>query len=160
MNREDMARALVAHRISMLRLALSILRGGADAEDAVSEASVKALRKCGSVRETAQVKKWLMSVTARAAYDILRKRKREAPVSEMPEIPVLDCPAESLFARIRRELPAGYGDVLVLYYYEGYAAKEIAEMLKMPVGCVTMRLSRGRDKLRRLLTEGGEWWNE
>lgn len=131
MNREEMARALVAHRISMLRLALSIVRG-ADAEDA---ASVKALRKCGSVRDAARVKKWLMSVTARAAYDILRKRKRETPVSEMPEIPVLDCPAESLFARIRRELPAGYADVLVLYYYEGYAAKEIAEMLKLPVGC-------------------------
>ena len=156
MNREDMARALVAHRVSMLRLALSIARNGADAEDAASEASVKALRWCGSVRDASKVKKWLMSVTARAAYDILRMRGRETPVSELPEIPVLDCPAESLFAHIRRELPAGCADVLVLYYYEGYAAKEIAEMLKLPVGTVTMRLSRGRDKLRRLLTEGGE----
>lgn len=156
MNREDMARALVEHRVSMLRLALVIVRGGADAEDAVSEASVRALKKCASLRDPAKVKKWLMSITARAAYDILRRRRRETPVAELPEIPVLDYPAESLFARIRRELPAGYADVLVLYYYEGYAAKEIAEMLKLPLGTVTMRLSRGRDRLKRLLTEGGE----
>ena len=156
MNREEMTRALVEHRVSMLRLSFAIIHNGADAEDAVSEASVKALRKCGSLRDATKVKKWLMSIAARAAYDILRMRKREMPVSELPEIPVLDYAEESIFARIRRELPPGYADVLVLYYYEGYLAKEIAETLRLPLGTVTMRLSRGRDKLKRILAEGGE----
>ena len=157
MNREQAAQAIVEHRISMLRLALSILRRGADAEDAVSEASLRALDQCAALREAEKAKKWMLTITARVSYDILRRRKREAPVAELPDIPVLEWEGESLWNVIRRGLPGGYAQVLVLYYYEGYSAKEIAAMLHLPIGTVTMRLSRGRTLLRDVLTKGGEF---
>ena len=40
-----------------------------------------------------------------------------------------------------------------LYYYEGYTIKEIAKLLGLPTPTVGTRLSRGREKLRKLLEE-------
>ena len=40
-----------------------------------------------------------------------------------------------------------------LYYYEGYTIKEIAKLLGLPAPTVGTRLSRGREKLRKLLEE-------
>ena len=48
-------------RLNMMRVALSILRNGADAEDAISEAILKACRSAGRLRTEEQFKPWLIS---------------------------------------------------------------------------------------------------
>ena len=50
-------------------------------------------------------------------------------------------------------LPEKYSTVIHLYYYEGYTIKEIAKLLGLPTPTVGTRLSRGREKLRKLLEE-------
>ena len=54
---------------------------------------------------------------------------------------------------IRRVLPPAYSAVLHLHYYEGYAIKEIAALLRLPAATVGTRLARGRERLRRMLKE-------
>lgn len=52
------------------------------------------------------------------------------------------------------QLPEKYRTVLYLYYFERYAAEEIAELLKIRAGTVRMQLNRGRELLKIKL--GGE----
>ena len=49
------------------------------------------------------------------------------------------------------ELPAHYRAVIYLFYYEGYDAREIGQILAIPTATVHTRLARGRSKLKELL---------
>ena len=61
---------------------------------------------------------------------------------------------QELMAAIHR-LPADFRDVVLLHYYQGYGINEIAEMLHVPEGTISSRLSRGRKKLQDILKESG-----
>ncbi len=52
-----------------------------------------------------------------------------------------------------RALPDKYSAVIHLHYYEGYTTNEIAKLLGLPAATVGTRLSRGRDRLKKLLEE-------
>lgn len=52
-------------------------------------------------------------------------------------------------------LPPKYRAVIYLYYYEGYTAKEIAQILGRTPAAVSTQLNRGRAKLRTLLESEG-----
>ena len=52
-------------------------------------------------------------------------------------------------------LPEKYRIVIHLYYYEDYAVREIADILKLSESNVKIRLSRGRALLKKILKE--EW---
>ena len=53
------------------------------------------------------------------------------------------------------QLPASFKEVILLHYYQGYGITEIAEMMELPEGTISSRLSRGRKKLEQIL-KGGE----
>ena len=52
-------------------------------------------------------------------------------------------------------LPQKYRDVVYLYYYEGYGAEEIGQLLRKSVNTVYTWLARARKLLREKL--GGDW---
>lgn len=145
-----------AMRVSLMRVALSILHHSADAEDAVSTAMLNAYRRASSLHDEGKINAWLMRILVHSCYDLLRKRKRET-LSEEAEAfgePVLMQTEGSVLEAIR-QLPEPYQKVLVLFYYEGFKAKEIAHILSMPLGTVLVRLSRGRNRLREILEAEG-----
>lgn len=55
-------------------------------------------------------------------------------------------------------LPSKYKDIVYLYYYEGYHATEIAEMLGKNVNTIYTLLNRAREKLKEML--GGDRFGE
>jgi RNA polymerase sigma-70 factor (ECF subfamily) len=57
---------------------------------------------------------------------------------------------QELLSAIHR-LPADFRDVILLHYYQGYGIAEMAQLLNVPEGTVSSRLSRGRKKLEDLL---------
>ena len=61
---------------------------------------------------------------------------------------------QELLAAIRR-LPPDFRDAILLHYYQGYGIAEIANMLHVPEGTISSRLSRGRKKLEEILKESG-----
>ena len=142
------------HRAAMLRLAGSILRHPQNAEDAVSRAMLLAVQKLGTLHDPSALKPWLMQITARCAYDIQRREKRERlrmPLAENT-CTLFECAEESLYAQLQR-LPKALAQVLVLYYYEGYDTGDIARTLCIPAATVRMRLSRGRKRLKAIVEE-------
>lgn len=154
LNRTQLNEAVWAHHVPMLRLAMSILRHAQNAEDAVSQAVILAYQKAHTLREEAAVKQWLLTITARCCYDMLRRSKRELLVNELPEAssPFLEPLGGTVLEKLSR-LPAQQAQVLTLYYYENFSAAEIAQVLGIPRATVSMRMSRGRRRLKELLME-------
>ena len=142
--------ALVSQNENRLyRAALSLLGDPQEAEDAVQDAFVRYLERAPEELENPGA--WLMRVLANNCKSRLRLAWRR--VGPLPD--TLPAPAveerevlEELFA-----LPPADRAVLHLYYYEGYSTEEIARMTGQRPGTVRARLSRAREKLRRLLAE-------
>ena len=57
-------------------------------------------------------------------------------------------------------LPVKYREVIHLYYVEGYSTAEIAALLGRGEGAVRVQLSRGRERLRRVLKEAYDFGEE
>ena len=140
--------ALVTHNEARLyRAALAILGDSQEAEDAVQDAFVRYLEKAPADLENSSA--WLMRVLVNGCKSRLRLAwRRVGPLPEMLPTPGPEerQELEELFA-----LPPEDRVAIHLHYYEGYSTDEIAHMLGCRPGTVRSRLSRARDRLRKLL---------
>jgi len=140
-------------------LARYLLRDPHEAEDAVQEAFLRAIRHFESFRGV-DGRAWLLSIVRNASFTLLRRRRSggekvifdeeihslEAEASE-PEAEL----ASTLAAESVREglsnLAVEFREVLVLRELEGLSYKEIAQVAGVPIGTVMSRLARGRKQL-------------
>jgi RNA polymerase sigma-70 factor (ECF subfamily) len=139
-------------RQNMMRVAVGILRNGIEAEDAVSDAIFKAYQQSEQLREKRHFKTWLTKIVVRCCYDVMRRHRNEILTDDFTayDEPVLENEDGSVLELVK-ELPLHYREALILHYYEGYKAHEIAHVLSVPTVTILVRLSRGRKKLRTLL---------
>lgn len=153
MNKDELDRQIWELRVSLLRIAGGILRHSQNAEDAVSAAIVIAYQKLDTLRSEQSVKPWLYKITVRCCYDIEKKARRERPTADalMPEQPLFASSTLDTLYELLDELPKHMARVLLMYYYEGFSTKEIADMLQMSRPAVSMRLARGRKRLKEML---------
>ena len=142
------------HRNSLFRVARSILRSDADAEDAVGEATVKAYINFGRLRKLGSFKPWIMRIVVNEAYAIAKKRRHFESLENVPE----DTPGPTqtdsmaLWSAVG-QLSDEFRAVTVLFYYEDMSIREIGRILGIPVGTVNSRLNRAREKLRVILKD-------
>lgn len=131
----------------LYKLALSILRRHADAQDAVQQALLKTWEKRASIREET-FKAYLTRVVINECRNIQRHRMRETP-QELPELSVHEAPAEyrELYDAIDL-LPEHYKLPIMLKYLNGLSEKEAAKTLNIPVPAFKSRLHRARKALR------------
>ncbi|MCR6546844.1 RNA polymerase sigma factor [Dehalobacterium formicoaceticum] len=146
-----------AYKLNMFRLAKSILRHDADAEDAVSEAIVKAYANLSSLRKWESFKPWIMRILVNESYNIANRRKKILYLDEM-EIPekAAEIEHQELWQVVQR-LEEEFRIVTMLFYYEDLSLKEICRVLDLPMGTVKSRLSRARGKLREILDHEGSF---
>lgn len=156
----------------LFRIARSILRDDAEAEDALQEAYVQAYRKIGDFRGDAAMSTWLTRIVINQALMQLRRRKRERTVipfgpgaleQDTAEVDVADARAESpsdivLRGEVRRiierridELPVAFRTVFVMREIEEMTVLETAECLGIPAATVRTRFFRARALLREAL---------
>ena len=136
------------------RLAFARTGNRSDAEDLYQEVFLRYLTKAPAFTSEEHRKAWLLRVAVNCAnrFHTAPWRKRTEPLSEALSVPAPE--GEDLWEELRR-LPEKDRTVLHLYYYEGYAAKEIAELLGEKPATVSTQLSRGRLQLRTLLESEG-----
>lgn len=144
------------HR-SVYRLALSCVKNEAEAEDICQTAFCKLLDYHGKFTAAENCKAWLFRVTINLSKNLLRSM-RLSRTAELDE----NIPARHDFSDEERvlwetvmKLPPKYRALIHLYYYEGYSVKEIADISGGSVSTITTRLSRARDKLKKLLLREG-----
>ncbi|MCI9156370.1 MAG: RNA polymerase sigma factor [Lawsonibacter sp.] len=131
----------------LYRTALAILGHPQEAEDAVQDAFVRYLEKAPEVLKTPSA--WLMRVLVNGCKSRLRLAWRR--VGALPETLPTPGPEERQELEELFALPPEDRAVIHLHYYEGYSTDEIAQMLGCRPGTVRSRLSRARDKLRKLI---------
>ena len=140
----------------LYRVAFSYLRSRADAEDVCQDTFVRLMNFPGDFPTDEDCKRWLIRVAVNLSKNLLKYRRTHGEPLEYPD-ETADIPteptAESELLPLIKSLPPEYGAVIHLFYYEGYPAKEIAQMLDISVTAVTSRLARGRRRLKKLLTE-------
>ena len=85
MTQAEFARRVVAMQDTLYRVSTTILPQLCDREDAVQSAIEKALRKRDKLRDPAALEAWLTRILINECYLILRSRKRETPMDDLPE---------------------------------------------------------------------------
>lgn len=133
----------------LFRISYCVLCNKADAEDAVQDTFLKYLTKAPEFENEEHEKAWLIKVVSNISKNavMLRLRRNSIPLEELPDIGVNDKDSE-IFELIMG-LPSKYNLVLVLYYVEGYKAKEISNILNISEEAARKRLQKGRDLLKK-----------
>lgn len=162
MTERDFEAVVEAHSASLYWFALSLTRNEAEARDLTQETFYIWAKKGEQVRETSKLRAWLLTTLHR---EFLRgkRRARQFPHLEVASVEH-ELPAVTP-AHIQRldgqavidallDMEDIYRAPLLLFYFEDYSYKRIAELLDVPPGTVMSRLARGKDILRRLLVAG------
>ncbi|MBR4728471.1 MAG: sigma-70 family RNA polymerase sigma factor [Clostridia bacterium] len=140
---------------NLFAAALNICANYDDAQDAVQETFLQYYLSDKEFNDEEHLKAWLLRVAINKAKDLSRSlfRRRCVPLEELGEDIPFEDPADGrLFEEVMR-LPEKYRIVIHLFYYEDLPVKEIAALLHTGESSVKMRLSRGRDLLKTILTE-------
>lgn len=151
--REEITRVMDVYGGCLYRTACVMLGKPEDAQDILQETLIKYMEKAPAFKSEEHEKAWLLKVTGNLCRDFLRfnRRHRHLSLEQAAEI----C-AEQEDQEIIKEvilLPAKYKIVLLLFYVEGYQAKEIAHMIGITESAVKKRLQRGRELLRRRIDQ-------
>ena len=137
-----------AYGPALYRFCLLQMKNQADAEDVLQDVLIKRLYQAPRFQSPEHERNWLFRVALNLCRDEWRRSRRsELPLeaAEHVQLP----PAELSLLDQVSNLPEKQRTVLHLYYYEGYAVREIARLLGVTVPTVKMRLKRGRDALRK-----------
>ena len=161
---------------SLYGAAMRMTRNKADAEDLVQETYLKAYRGFGGFTEGTNLKAWLYRILTNTYINIYRKKQRRPDETDLAEVEdlylyrrlggleaatagrsaeeeLLDLFAESEVKEAMESLPDNFRIAVLLADVEGFAYKEIAEILDIPIGTVMSRLHRGRKALQKQLYE-------
>jgi RNA polymerase sigma factor (sigma-70 family) len=153
---------LVDRHASVAKRTAVFLGAGADADDVVQEAFVKAFRALGGFREGASFRPWLLRIVANETRNAVRARGRRARREELaaPLDVVLD-PADAAVSLERRTellaavraLPEQMRLVVTCRYLLDLDEQETAVVLGWPRGTVKSRLHRALGRLRDALPD-------
>lgn len=144
--------------LPVYRFAFRLTGQATDAEDLTQQTFLTAQESLHQLRDPASARSWLFTILRNR---FLKERMRWEPVSAADLELDLDVVPESpsLIEHIDYErlqqaidsLPSEYRLVLVMFYFEEYRYREIAERLELPIGTVMSRLARAKRHLRRAL---------
>jgi RNA polymerase sigma-70 factor (ECF subfamily) len=150
-------------------LALAIVNDQATAEEITLDVFMRVWQKAASYRsDQAKVSTWLTHIARHHAIDVLRRRSvrpDQYAVDWEDAIPDPVSPEHNPqeFAEISQQrervqaalaqLPADQRQALTLAYYSGYTQRQIAEVLKQPLGTIKTRLRLALQKLRDFLRD-------
>lgn len=157
----DFARLIEEHVPRLRRYAWALTGNRAQADDLVQDALERAWTRQHLWREGSDVRAWLFTIMHNLFINGLRAGRLDAlPLDEDAlNIAVAATQENGLMLRDLQaglaRLPAEQREVVLLAGLEGMRYEEIAIVLDVPLGTVMSRLSRGRERLRVLLSGSG-----
>ncbi|GAC1657007.1 MAG: sigma-70 family RNA polymerase sigma factor [Candidatus Dormibacteraceae bacterium] len=156
----------IGHLDALYRGALRLTRDPDKAQDLVQDAYARALRYQHSYQPGTNMKAWLFAIMRNLYWDRFQKSQREGvsiedigefalydrmrdDLGEGPEAEVLDKIAKGEVVEAIEKLSPLHREVVVLVDVEGFAYKDAAQILGVPIGTVMSRLHRARQQLQK-----------
>ena len=139
------------HENRIYRIAIAIMGNKVDAEDIMQDVFLKVLEnKSPQFESDEHETAWLTRVTVNLCRNRLRSHwwKKTEPLLDI--YPAQDKEQQQLLEMVN-SLPIKYRVVIVLFYYEGYSTKEIAEITNKKESTVRSHLARARHMLKGFL---------
>ncbi|SNC61702.1 RNA polymerase, sigma subunit, ECF family [Kytococcus aerolatus] len=169
-------REALPHLDQLYSAALRTTRNPTDAEDLVQETYAKAFAAFHQYKPGTNLKAWLYRILTNTYINSYRKKQRQPLQSDAAEVEdyqlaaaeshtstglksaeaqALDHIADRQVVEALAALSDDFRMAVYLADVEGFAYKEIAEIMDTPIGTVMSRLHRGRKQLREMLAEYG-----
>ncbi|SHG49631.1 sigma-70 family RNA polymerase sigma factor [Ornithinibacillus halophilus] len=173
MNPEEAIETIMdAYGDEIKRLVFTYMNNSADTDDVTQEVFVTVYQKLNTFQGKSSLKSWIYSIAINKCKDHLRswqsrnKRLKEKLMqSAQPGEQDVDTPEEQTIKQSESskllkqvmELPVRYREVIILFYFKELSTKEISNVLNTKEATVRTRLNRGREKLKKCLSneEGG-----
>ena len=147
-----------AHYQALYRFAFRLAGSAADAEDLTQETFGKALTRLSQLRDPERARGWLFRILRNAYLHRVRDQKRhrvipleavgDLPERSADEMPEID---PDRLQHALNELDEAFRTPIILYYFEDFSYRDIADQMELPIGTVMSRLARGKAYLRALL---------
>lgn len=138
---------------TIYRIAFQYTGNISDAQDILQDVSLSLVVSDPPFDDEGYLRNWVCRVTVNKCRN-LRKSKRLRTFYELDESIHEEREEKISLSEELKKLPVKYRTVLYLYYYEKYSIEEISEILSINANTVGSQLRRGREKLRKILTEG------
>jgi RNA polymerase sigma-70 factor (ECF subfamily) len=146
------------HYGALYRYAFRLCGSSADADDLTQDAFLQAQAKLHQLRDWERAKAWLFSILRNAYLHRIRASKQQNCVSlegvgEIPDRspePVPPVDPDKLQESLN-ELPEAFRTPIILYYFDSFTYRDIAEQMDLPLGTVMSRLARAKAYLRARL---------
>ena len=135
--------------------ALSILKSAADAEDVLHDCFLKVWSAAPDYESRGKPMAWMLTIAKNLARSRLRARVRLFPLSDGEAILPASGPSTGedrmLLEACLAELSDGEREIVVLHTVAGLKHREIASLVKLPLGTVLSKYRRAIGKLRAIL---------
>lgn len=143
------------YRDRLFAAAFQVCGNAADAEDAAQEALLRYHISEKQFESEQHIRAWLLRVAINCAKNVSRSffRRNTVPLEDYMDSLKFDSGESREIFREVMNLPETYRLVIHLYYYEDCSVAEIGRILGLTESNVKVRLSRGRQKLKKALQE-------
>ena len=133
-----------------------------DAEDLVQDVLMSAFKHFDNIEKKGKLLHYLTRAAKNRSVSVWRKRKNEAELTEKHNARMMAQGVSAdrlldvqMLYKALDMLPTAQKEAIILFEISGFSMKEIAEMQNSTEGAVKTKVSRGRVKLRELLSEDG-----
>jgi RNA polymerase sigma-70 factor (ECF subfamily) len=173
-DRSSFAEQAMQYAPQLYSAALRMTRNQSDAEDLVQETYLRAYRGFEGFTEGTNLRAWLFRILTNAYINIYRAKQRRPQESDLADVEdlylyrrlgsldavlgnrsaedqLMDMLTDDEVKEALEALPENFRLPVLLADVEGFAYKEIAEMLDIPIGTVMSRLHRGRKAMQKAL---------
>ncbi len=150
---QEVNQAIDLYADTVKRICVLYLKNSSDTEDIFQEVFLKYALSSILFESKEHEKAWMIRVTINQCKDFMKSIFRRKTISLEDVVSLSEEQKEDYKDVLEAvlALPQKYKDVVYLYYYEGYSAVEISEMLGKNVNTVYTLLARSRDKLKEKL---------
>jgi len=150
MKKEKFERIFNLYSKDVFRLSYSYLLNKQEAEDIVQKTFLKYYKKQNKLKLTdLKLKKWLFRVAINESKDYLKSYWHLKRTELNENISLNNNKYNEEIINALKNIPLNYRTIIYLYYYEGYSIKEISKIIKKSESAVKMRLSRGKELLKK-----------
>ena len=148
------------HYSSLYRFAYRLSGSAQEAEDLTQEAFCQAQMKLGQLRDEKRARAWLFTILRNAYLHKVRDRKTANVLSmedigDIPERlpdPLPDIDPQRLQEALD-ELDEPWRTPIILFYFEDFSYRDIADQMEVPIGTVMSRLARAKSFLKSRLVQ-------